>query len=228
MNGTMLNIKGAIFDMDGTLVDSLTFWEEFWPKAGKKFLGIDNFTVGEEADKAVRTMFAAQAMPYVNQLFHFCKTDKEFFDYFISEIREFYGKVKTKPGAIELLDHLSALGVKMCVASATDLENLNYAIEICGLSSYFETTMSCADIGAGKDKPDIYIAAKNALGLTAEDICVFEDSYVALETAKNAGFKTVGIFDKNNYGQDRLEAASLIYIKEGEPLSTVNEAITNV
>ena len=87
--------------------------------------------------------------------------------------------------------------------------------------------MSCADIGAGKDKPDIYIAAKNALGLTAEDICVFEDSYVALETAKNAGFKTVGIFDKNNYGQDRLKAASLIYIKEGEPLDIVNEAITN-
>ena len=99
--------------------------------------------------------------------------------------------------------------------------------ETTGLAHYFETTMSCADIGAGKDKPDIYIAAKKALGFEADDICVFEDSYVALETAKNAGFKTIGIFDKNNYGQDRLEAASLIYIKEGEPLSIVNEAVTN-
>ena len=222
---TNLKIKGAIFDMDGTLVDSLMFWEEFWPKAGKKFLGKDNFTVGEEADKAVRTMFAAQAMPYVNGIFHFCETDKEFLDYFNAEIRAFYANVKIKSGAIELLDHLSALGVKMCVASATDLDNLNYAIKVCGLDRYFETTLSCADIGAGKDKPDIYIAAKNALGLDAEDICVFEDSYVALETAKKAGFQTVGIYDKYNYGQDRLEAASLIYIKDGEPLSIVNEAI---
>lgn len=222
---TSLKIKGAIFDMDGTLVDSLMFWEEFWPKAGKKFLGIDNFTVGEEADKAVRTMFAAEAMPYVNQLFHFCETDREFFDYFISEIKSLYETVSVKDGAIKLLDHLSALGVKMCVASATDSENLKYAIEVCGLDHYFESTISCADIGAGKDKPDVYIAAQKALGLNAEDICVFEDSYVALETAKKAGFQTVGIYDKYNYGQDRLKAASIIYIKEGEPLSTLNERI---
>ena len=172
-------------------------------------------------------MFAAQAMPYVNQLFHFCKTDKEFFDFFNKEIRAFYGKVKTKDGAIELLEHLNKLGVRMCVASATDLDNLNYALEVCGLAHYFETTMSCADIGAGKDKPDIYIAAKNALGMEADEICVFEDSYVAIETAKNAGFKTVGIFDKNNYGQDRLEASSIIYIKEGEPLSILAPIISN-
>jgi len=222
---TKIKIKGAIFDMDGTLVDSLMFWEEFWPKAGKVFLGKDNFTVGEEADRAVRTMFAAQAMPYVNQLFHFCKTDGEFFNYFISEIKDFYARVKTKPGAIGLLEHLKSLGIKMCVASATDLENLNYAIRVCGLTDYFDATLSCADIGAGKDKPDIYIAAKNALGLEAEDICVFEDSYVALETAKKSGFQTVGVFDKYNYGQDRLKAASVIYIKEGDPLSIINDGI---
>lgn len=223
---TDLKIKGAIFDMDGTLVDSLMFWEEFWPKAGKTFLGKDDFTVGEEADKAVRTMFAAQAMPYVNQIFHFCETDKEFFDYFISEIRAFYGRVKTKQGAVELLEHLRSLGVKMCVASATDLENLNYAIEVCGLSHYFSTTLSCADVGAGKDKPDIYIAAQKSLGIETKDICVFEDSYVALETAKKAGFQTVGIYDKYNYGQDRLQAASLIYVKEGESLAILNESIS--
>ena len=79
---TNLKIKGAIFDMDGTLVDSLMFWEQFWRKAGKELLGKDNFKVSEEADKAVRTMFAAQAVPYVNRIFHFCETDGEFFNYF--------------------------------------------------------------------------------------------------------------------------------------------------
>ena len=222
---TNLKIKGAIFDMDGTLVDSLMFWEQFWHKAGKELLGKDDFNVGEEADKAVRTMFAAQAVPYVNRIFRFCETDEEFFNYFTSGIKDFYATVKPKAGAIELLEYLRSSGARMCVASATDRENLVYAIDVCGLSKYFDTVLSCADIGVGKDKPDIYIAAQKALGLNTEDICVFEDSYVALETAKKAGFKTVGIYDKYNYGQDKLEAASVIYVNEGKPLSALNGMI---
>ena len=53
------------------------------------------------------------------------------------------------------------------------------------------------------------------------DICVFEDSYVAIETARKAGFKTVGIYDKFNYGQDRLKAASDIYISETDSIATL-------
>ena len=73
----------------------------------------------------------------------------------------------------------------------------------------------------GKDKPDIYLLAQNELGLDISDICVFEDSYVAIETAGKAGFKTVGIYDKFNYGQDRLEASSDIYISESDSIAAL-------
>lgn len=223
---TTLNIKGAIFDMDGTLVDSLTFWDWFWNEAGRKFLGKENFNVGEEADKAVRTMTVAQAMPYVNSLFHFTETDEEFIDYMRSTLRDYYKyKVPPKEGVIELLDHLTAKGVKLCVASATDMDNLTFAMDVCGLLKYFDKIFSCADIGVGKDKPDIYLLAQKELGLDISDICVFEDSYVALETAKKAGFKTVGIYDKFNYGQDRLKAASDIYISESDSIATLTKQV---
>jgi beta-phosphoglucomutase-like phosphatase (HAD superfamily) len=75
--------------------------------------------------------------------------------------------------------------------------------------------LSCVDLGVGKDRPDIYLESAKRLGLEVGEICVFEDSYVALETAKAAGFQTVGIFDENNFRQDRLEAASDIYIAKG-------------
>ena len=64
----------------------------------------------------------------------------------------------------------------------------------------------------GKEKPDVFLEALRRLGGDLSSACVFEDSFVALETAKKAGFMTVGVYDKNNYEQQRLENASNIYI----------------
>ena len=114
----------------------------------------------------------------------------------------------------------------MCVASATDKKYLPIALEACGLTDYFETVLSCSDVGAGKDKPDIYFKAMEALGTSPADTCIFEDSFVALETGKRIGCQTVGIFDKNNYGQDRLRAASDIYLSEGMGFDALIERVT--
>ena len=113
----------------------------------------------------------------------------------------------------------------MCVASATDKKYLPIALDACGLTSYFDTVLSCAELGVGKDKPDIYLAALAALGTNASETCVFEDSFVALETAKKAGFHTVGIYDENNFGQERLCQASDLYLSKGISL---DEAIAYV
>ena len=79
----------------------------------------------------------------------------------------------------------------------------------------FDFVISCVDIGSGKDKPDIYLAALERFGSSLEQTCVFEDSFVALETAKRAGFITVGIHDNGNYDHDKLMAASDYYLADG-------------
>ena len=66
--------------------------------------------------------------------------------------------------------------------------------------------------------PDIYIKAKSLMGMSEDEICVFEDSYVALETAKNAGFQTVGVYDQYSPGQERLKNAADVYLDKTQTL----------
>ena len=219
---TSMRIKGAIFDMDGTLVDSLFFWGVFWRDLGEKFLGKQNYAPPEALDLKVRTMIFTDAMAYVRDALDIKASAEEVVAFAAENLTDFYRyKVKAKAGAHALLEHLKKTGVRMCVASATDKKYLPIALEACGLSSYFDTVLSCADLGVGKDQPDVYLLALEKLGVEAKDAAVFEDSFVALETAKGIGCHTVGIFDENNFGQDRLSAASDVYIAKGQTLDTV-------
>lgn len=214
-----MKIKAAIFDMDGTLVDSLFFWGVFWRDLGKTFLGEENFTPPEALDREVRTMIFTEAMAYVRDALGIRESADEVVRFATATLTDFYRcKVKVKAGTYALLDHLSACGVKLALASATDMRYVRIALDACGLDHYFDVVLSCADIGVGKDKPDIYLHTLEVLDTAAEDACVFEDSFVALETARSIGTHTVGIFDPNNFGQDRLRAASDIYLAEGEGL----------
>ena len=224
-----MNIKGAIFDMDGTLVDSLMFWDHLWGEIGKRYLNDASFRPDESVDKNVRTMIYGDAMAYVREYYNISEDTDAFMSFATEALADFYRQcVKYKTGAIELLEYLKGSGMPICLASATAMKDIKVALASCGLEKYFDHVLSCDDIGAGKDRPDIYLLAKERLGLDAKDICVFEDSCVALETAKSVGFQTVGVFDKYNFGQDRLEAASDIYLKEGQPLDMLIDHINAV
>ena len=126
--------------------------------------------------------------------------------------------VEVKPGTLEFLKHLKDRGVKMAVATASNGDLVQLAMERCGLKPYLDMVVSCAEVGKGKDQPDVFLLTLERLGTTAEETWMFEDSYVALQTAKRIGMPTVGIFDANNYGQDILKANSDYYIAEGEQI----------
>ena len=221
-----VKIKGAIFDMDGTLIDSLIFWDYYWRELGKKFMGIDGFKPIEEVDRAVRTMITLDASKFIKERYNLAQSIEELYAFVNDLIKHFYREiVKEKLGATELLEYLKDKGIKICLATATDMENVKIAIKACDLEKYFDAVLSCADIGKGKDKPDIYIKAIEELKMNKDDVCVFEDSFVAIETAKSIGVKTVGIFDINNFGQDRLKASSDYYLEEGKSLAELKKVV---
>lgn len=214
------NIKGAIFDMDGTLVDSLMIWDVLWRMLGEKYLGNPDFSPSEEDGKAVRTMLLRDAMELIHKKYGIAKSGAELLEFTNEMIADFYtNTVKLKSGTREFLDCLKARGVKMCIASATARDLIDLATEHCGLNEYFERVISCADVGKGKEEPDVFLAARDYLGTAAEQTCVFEDSLVALKTAKAAGFRTVGIYDRYNYGQDEIKAIVDQYIAPGEDIT---------
>lgn len=220
-----MKLQGAIFDMDGTLIDSLSFWDRFWRDMGEKYFGNPDFSMdANHFDTHVRTMIFSRAISYLYGYLNIPCSAEEFDDFAASYVHYFYGTVVTaKPGAIELLTALRERGVRVCLASATDRRYLGIALESCGLAEFFtpETIISCSDIGVGKERPDVFLAARKVLGTPLSQTAVFEDSALALETAKNAGFATVGVYDSHQTAEARLIAAADIYLGKGTTLADV-------
>ena len=218
-----MKIKAAIFDMDGTLVNSLMLWELLWSAFGKRYLNDDSFRPSTEDDKMVRTLTLGDAMNLIHKNYRIGKDGGELLDFANTIFYDFYAKdVKLKGGVKEFLDKLLDNGVKMCIATATDLKLVRVAMQHCNLDKYFLKVFSCGDIGKGKDQPDIYFKTLEFLGEKAEDTVVFEDSLVAIETALKIGMPTVGIYDRFNYGQERIKEISTEYIADGETLLKLN------
>lgn len=214
-----MKIKAAIFDVDGTLVDSLFLWDVLWKAFGKKYLNDESFSPSVEDDKKVRTLPLKDAMELIFKNYSIGESGAELLDFTNQMMIEFYSNsVKLKSGVLDFLEYLKNNGVKMCIASATAPDLLSIAVKHCGIEKYFLKVFSCGAIGKGKDQPDVFLMAADYLGTAPEETWVFEDSLVAIQTASKIGFNTVGIFDKNNYGQDKIKELSTKYIGDGETL----------
>ena len=219
-----MQIKAAIFDMDGTLIDSLILWEVFWTELGQMFLKDPAFRPAAADEKTMRTMTLDQAMNLAHDKYQLGESGQQLLAVVNEITEEFYrDRVEVKPGAREYLEHLYQQGVKMVIASGTEMPFIQIALKHCGLEKYFSHAFSCCDIGKGKEQPDIYLMAQQALGAKTEDIFVFEDSLTAIETVKKLGMQTVAIYDRNNYGQDKMQKIADYYIDDGETLMKLTE-----
>ena len=132
---------------------------------------------------------------------------------------DFYdNRVELKSGVKEFLEHCKNKGIKMCIASATAPDLITVALEHCGIESYFSKIFSCAEVGKGKEEPDVFLQVCEFLGAKPEETWVFEDSLVAIKTAVKVGMLTVGIYDAYNFGQAEVKALATEYIADGESL----------
>ena len=219
-----LNITGAIFDMDGTLVDSLMVWDVLWQRLGKKYLNDESFRPDPVTEKAVRTLTLIDAMTLVHEKCGIGESGKEVWKFATDMMVDFYeNDVRMKAGALEFVEHLHKKGVKMCIASATAPDLISIAMRTCGLNKYFPKVISCNDVGKGKEHPDVFITAHEYLGTPKESTWIFEDSVVAIETAVAAGYQTVGIYDRYNFGLDRIPKLATVYIDNGDSLARLIE-----
>ena len=119
--------------MDGTLVDSLSFWGLFWSDLGKKYLGVEGFVPDPETDRSVRTMIMSETAPYIRNYYNINESDESFFEYVLSYLNNFYKeKAKEKAGATPLLEYLRGEGVKICLASASEMSGIKIATNATG------------------------------------------------------------------------------------------------
>ncbi len=187
-----MKITGAIFDMDGTLTDSMHIWEDI----PRKYLLSCGLEPRPELMEEISGMSIRRVSDYFRSAYGLDKTIPQIYEGIDAIVEPLYHEVlEPKPGVFLLLDRLKAQGVRMCVASATDMHLVEMVLEQTGLRPYFSAIFTCNSVGAGKELPLIYEKALEHLGTDKEETLVFEDAYYAAATAKKAGFPLVGVSD---------------------------------
>ncbi|MBR6939663.1 MAG: HAD family phosphatase [Clostridia bacterium] len=186
-------IKGAIFDLDGTLLDSMHVWQTF----GTDYLKTLGIEAGDWVNKTVMRMSLEEGTRFLREEFNLDVTSAQVSDGINRMVfDEYKNDIKVKDGVPELLEYLKNRGVKMCIATATDIECVEAALEHNGILDYFGRIYTCTMIGKGKNEPDIYEKSLEFLGTDKKDTIVFEDAYHCVKTAVNAGFRVLGIYDR--------------------------------
>ncbi len=195
-------IKGIIFDLDGTLIDSMQIWYDI----DRRFLlenGVEN-PPREISDK-VKRMTVEQAADFFIEQFSLKCTQ----EYVIKRIEElvrieYEEKIPLKPYAMELLDNLDNKGIPYGIATATYSSLARAVLERHGIYDRIKFLLTDAEYPRGKKFPDIFMGAAELLGTKPGETIVVEDSLHSVITAKNAGFITAAVYDEAS-AEDRTE-----------------------
>jgi len=186
----------AIFDMDGTLVDSMVYWEnlatEFLESKGIRSMSPDIL-------ERIKPMTMTESAALFIREYALSGTPESVAAEMNAMMDEHYRKdIPLKPGAATYLEMLHNKRVVMCVASATAEELMEACLTRLGVEHYFSFLLSCETVGAGKNQPDVYWESAKRFGAEPTEIAVYEDALYAAETAKSAGFYTVAVRDDSN------------------------------
>jgi len=185
-------MKGLIFDMDGTLLDSMYYWRRW----GDMFCEHFGFPKWEALNEIIQDLPLRQIRDRVNEHFGLSYTEEDFEEVLYAVMRPLYrSRVRPKPGILAFLQAAKAKGLQLCVATATRLDAAMIGLEACGLAPYLDFVLTVPQVGRGKEFPDIYQACVRRMGLRQEETVVFEDAGYCVDTLKRAGFSVVGVED---------------------------------
>lgn len=204
-------IEGAIFDLDGTILDSMALWDTI----GEEYLLSRGIAPRENLAETFRTFTLRQAAEYYREHYDIKDSVQEIVDGINGMMAEKYRtRVTLKPGVGEFLNRLQRANVKMCIATVTDRDIAEEALRRLKVRDYFSEIFTCAQVGHSKETPEIYRKALAHLGTEKEKTMVFEDSFHALKTAKADGFRVAAVYDGHQAEPEELKEMGDEYIED--------------
>ena len=184
-------IKCAIFDADGTLIDSLGLWRE----TDEEYISSKGLVFDEGSYKDINKLTYGESISFVKKVYGLTDSEEKISADILAIVRKKYANVKVNDGITGLLDKLYEKGVEMAVATANDKELIELALDGTGLKKYFSFVISCDEVGEGKNSALVFIRAAELLGFGPCETLVVEDDRSYIETAKDAGFYAVHVND---------------------------------
>lgn len=185
-------VTGAIFDLDGTLLDSMSMW---W-NLGENCLRALGKTPRPNLREALKPFTLIEAAVYFQEEYNVTADVSEILHLVHQILKDGYAyKIQPKSGALAFLCRLRTAGVKLAVATATERPLVDAALSRCGILDYLDFSITCTEAGADKTSPNIYQMARTALGTPLSSTWVFEDALYAIRTAKAAGFPVAALYE---------------------------------
>ena len=205
-------IKGVIFDVDGTLFDSMGAWHDSGYNVLKS-LGID-------ADKRIGDIFFSMTMDevidYIKENFSVSES-RDFLKNGIHDQVEYAyrNEIELKPGVMRILDWVKDSKIPATIATSTDRFLIEIGLARLGIEDYFDEIYTATEVGKGKNYPDIFQLAMDKMGTKPEETWLFEDGLYSMITAKAYGMPVVGVYDKVSHDdQEAIKQVADIYLED--------------
>lgn len=188
-------MKGAIFDVDGTVLDSMTVWLDIT----NEFFAEHGIGISKEENLSYCNMSFEESLLEIHRHYLSEMSVDEMFAEFRSRAAVKYAEeLPPKKHACEYIRSLHDNGIKLAVSTSGFPELVYSAFKRLGIYDIFSAYTFSSEVGCSKSSPDVYLLAAERLELMPEECTVYEDIVTGIKSAKSAGFRTVAIADDTN------------------------------
>lgn len=203
--------KAVLFDLDGTLVDSMWVWSQI----DIDYLGARGISVPPGLQQAVEGMAFTEVAVYFKERFGIADSVETIKNQWQEMAMEQYShQVPLKPGAGAFLSYLKERDFRLAVASSNALSLIEAALKGHGIRQYFDCIITSCEVAKGKPAPDVYLEAAKRVGAAPADCLVFEDIVPGILAGKAAGMQVCAVYDKYSLFQENEKRASADYYIE--------------
>ncbi len=186
------NIKSVIFDLDGTLVDSMWLWHDI----DVEFLEKRGLALPETYQHDIEGMSFTETARYTRELFHLEESVEELKSIWNQMAVEKYTyEVNFKPGALEFLVHCRQQGISLGIATSNSRQLVEAVASALHLGDYIQEIVTACEVERGKPAPDVYLETARRLCADPEYCLVFEDVPMGIRAGKNAGMQVCAVED---------------------------------